>query len=64
MLRECDNDSCDYDTYVNGDGVPRARWVHVPECVGPVEYEIPNPGQVSSNSFLATFMKSAEAERS
>lgn len=32
LPRECDNDECDYETYVDGNGVPRAKWVHVPDC--------------------------------
>lgn len=53
MLRECDNDSCDYETYVDAEGRARARWDHVEGCEGfpPLDPEIvknPRPG-----SFLA-----------
>lgn len=30
--RECDNDDCDYVSYVDDNGQPRVRWEHVAEC--------------------------------
>lgn len=32
LPRECDNDECDYDTYVDGQGRAGARWEHAPGC--------------------------------
>lgn len=40
MLRECDNDSCDYETYVDDGGRPRARWQHVADCPGPPKFDL------------------------
>lgn len=38
VVRECDNDNCEYETGVGPDGRPRVWWVHVPECDGPVNF--------------------------
>jgi hypothetical protein len=53
LPRECDNDNCDYETFVGDDGIARAQWAHVPECEGPVSID---PGIVKNpppGSFLA-----------
>lgn len=42
--RECDNDACDYETGVV-DGAAKAWWVHVPECAGPVTYDLPTEAE-------------------
>ena len=34
MVRECDNDDCDYETYVDASGHPRVRWEHADLCEG------------------------------
>lgn len=47
--RECDNDACDYETGVV-DGKPKAWWVHVSECDGPVAFELPK--EVKPGTFL------------
>lgn len=52
MTRECDNDNCDYETYVDSNGSPRARWVHVPECVPMDDLPITKPGEAPKGSFL------------
>jgi hypothetical protein len=51
--RECDNDNCDYETYVDGEGRPRARWVHAEECEGPVPFEELRVKDAPEGSFLA-----------
>lgn len=53
LPRECDDDRCDYETYVDGNGVGRARWVHDPECEGPVDFESRIPDNAPDGSFLA-----------
>lgn len=55
LPRECDNDACDYETGVDGEGRPRAWWVHAPECKGLVEYEVPT--EASPGSFLAYLLE-------
>lgn len=54
--RECDNDNCDYETYVDDCGHGRARWIHVPECGGRVEFNPPDPDSVPEGSFAAYLM--------
>ncbi len=53
MTRECDNDDCDYVTYVDDAGHPRVRWEHVSSCAGLVRYELPDPGDAPDGSFQA-----------
>ena len=31
-MRECDNDNCEWESYVDSNGVARVKWVHVAEC--------------------------------
>lgn len=40
MLRECDNDDCEYETGVRN-GRPAVWWVHVPECIDSPEARLP-----------------------
>lgn len=54
--RECDNDDCDYETGVDDNGVPYARWEHVEGCDGLPVYTPPNPEDVRPGSFLAFLM--------
>jgi hypothetical protein len=53
LPRECDNDDCDYYTYVDGEGRGRARWEHVEGCEGPVNFESEIPATAPEGSFLA-----------
>lgn len=53
--RECDNDTCNYETGVV-DGVAKSWWVHAEECDGPVECEPPRPEDVKPGSFLDFLM--------
>lgn len=48
--RECDNDDCDYETYVDGNGNPQVRWVHFDGCDGPVKFQMPT--EIPKGSFL------------
>lgn len=54
LPRECDNDDCDYETGVDDSGKPRAWWVHVAPCEGPVAFRAPD--EVHPESFLAFLM--------
>jgi hypothetical protein len=53
VTRECDNDDCDYETYVNDDGRPRVRWIHVEGCEGPVPFDELREENAPRDSFLA-----------
>lgn len=57
--RECDNGDCDYETGVV-DGAPSIWWVHVPECEGPVKYDLPRPEDVIPGTFLDFLMNGPE----
>jgi hypothetical protein len=32
LPRECDNDDCDYEAYIDDLGRPRIKWVHAEDC--------------------------------
>lgn len=51
MVRECDNDDCDYETDVDSEGRPYVRWVHIGGCPGLVEYQPPDPESIPGGSF-------------
>lgn len=55
--RECDNDDCDYETYVDANGNPQVRWEHDESCDGPVELisgdELRARAKAAPTSFLA-----------
>lgn len=53
MPRECDNDDCEYETFVDDKGRGRARWVHAEECEGPVIFEREIVKDPPRGSFLA-----------
>ncbi len=55
LPRECDNDDCDYETHIGGDGVPRLVWEHVPGCSGLSLPEL-DTSNVPDGSFLAYLM--------
>lgn len=53
MTRECDNDDCDYETYVDSEGRAKVRWIHVGRCEGMVEFRPPSAREAHPDSFLA-----------
>lgn len=61
LPRECDNDDCDYETGVDSNGRPFARWVHHHTCDGPVEFELPT--EVRPGSFLEYLVERSPAVR-
>ena len=53
LPRECDNDDCDYETFVDAEGRARAQWVHVSECEGLVPVDPQIVKNAPKGSFLA-----------